>query len=504
MADKPAYPGVDFPTVMKKLQPNIPISLIALSVLSFLCVSCGKEKLAPKIFTDTEIAKLPDKTVFKLGETPDFSGLELFEVYTDSTRKSTPHYKTEWTGNIFKKGTSDVTVRARGREVTFQITFNDELIETGLPVLYIETENKKTIDSKDEYVNANLIIKKEGKTISENSLRIKGRGNATWTYPKKPYKLKLDKNASILGMEEAKDWVLLANYCDKTLLRTSIAFQLSRLMHFPWTPDDQFVEVVLNGEYLGNYQITEAIEQGSNRIDIPKQGFIFERDGYYNQEPKYFVSALRGYGYSFKNPDPEDDLSDDQWHYIKNYMDEFESVLASETFTDPLNGYRSYIDELSFVRWFVFQNILANMDTNVYLIKADMNDSKLSMGPVWDFEWSIGIGWYDGVRPRPADYYVWQSNVFYYDRILQDPYFKAKVKELWNSIAIKDNILQHIEETTQLIAKSQELNFKRWDIMNDRVSAGGIPMGSYENEVACDRQFFINHMNWLASEISNY
>jgi len=490
--------------MMKNLQFNRLVSWMALSVFSFLFVSCEKEKLAPKIFTDTEIAKLPDKTVFKLGETPDFSGLEVSEVYTDSTRKPTSHYKTEWTGNIFKKGSSNVTVQARDREVTFQITFSDELIETGLPVLYIETENEKAVDSKDEYVNASLIIKKEGETISENSLRIKGRGNATWSYPKKPYKLKLDTKTSILGMEEAKDWVLLANYCDKTLLRTSIAFQLSRLMHFPWTPDDQFVEVVLNGEYLGNYQITEAIEQGSNRIDIPEQGFIFERDGYYEQEPKHFVSALRGYGYSFKNPDPEDDLSDDQWHYIKNYMDEFESVLASETFADPQNGYRRYIDELSFVRWFIFQNILANMDTNVYLVKADMNDSKLSMGPVWDFEWSIGIGWYDGVRPRPADYYVWQLNAFYYDRLLQDPQFKAKVKELWNSIAVTDDILQHIEETSQLIAKSQELNFKRWDIMNERVSVGGIPMGSYEKEVECDRQFFINHMNWLAGEISNY
>lgn len=489
---------------MNKFQRNIPISLIAISVFSFLFVSCGKEKLTPKIFVDAEIAKLPDRTVFKLGETPDFTGLEISEVYTDSTRKSTPHYKTEWTGNIFKKGASDVTVRARDREVTFQITFGDELIETGLPVLYIDTENEKVVDSKDDYVNANMVIKKEGEIISENSLRIKGRGNATWTYPKKPYKLKLDSKASILDMEEAKDWVLLANYCDKTLLRTSIAFQLSRLMQFPWTPDDHFVEVVLNGEYLGNYQITEQIEQGSNRIDIPGQGFIFERDGYYEQEPKHFVSALRGYGYSFKNPDPEDDLSDDQWHYIKNHMDEFESILASETFADPLNGYRRYIDESSFVRWFIFQNILANMDTNVYLIKEDMNDSKLSMGPVWDFEWSIGIGWYDGIRPRPANYYVWESNVFYYDRLLQDPHFKAKVKELWNNIAVTDQILQHIDETTQLIGKSQELNFKRWDIMNTRVSVGGIPMGSYEKELEVDRQFFINHMNWLNGEIANY
>jgi len=483
--------------VMRSLQNFI-------AALLFFFVSCGKEQVPPEIFLDVEITRLPDQTTFQLGETPDFSGLEVSEVLADSSRKPTPHFKIEWDENMFKRGASLVTVRARNRQATFPISFDGELVETGLPVVYIETDNERPVDSKEEYVNATMTVKQQGEVVSENRLRIKGRGNATWTYPKKPYKLKLDQTASILGMNESKDWVLLANYCDKTLLRTRIAFHLSRLMQFPWTPDDRFVEVVLNGEYLGNYQLTEAIEQGSNRIDIPKQGFIVERDGYYEQEPKYFVSALRRYGYSFKNPDPEDDLTDEQWNYIKNYIDEFEAELASGTFTDPENGYRRYIDEDSFVRWFIFQNILANMDTNVYLIKEDMNASKLAMGPVWDFEWSIGIGWYDGPRPRPANYYVWESDAFYFDRLLQDQQFKAKVKEMWGTLSVTDGVLRHIDETAEYLSQSQALNFKRWDIMNTRVSVGGVPMGSYEKEVACDRQFFINHMNWLSSEIANY
>lgn len=480
-------------------------TFMALLALSFVFVSCEKErKLEPKIFTDAEVAKLPDRTVFKLGETPDFDGMEVVEVYTDDTRSPTARYTTEWTGDIFKKGTSEVKVLTRDREATFEITFTDELVDTGLPVLYINTDDEKSVDSKSEYVNAQMTVKNGGNTISEYSLRIRGRGNATWSYPKKPYKIKLDQKASILGMAESRDWVLLANYCDKTLLRTSTAFKLSRLMGFPWTPDDRFVDVVLNGEYIGNYQLVESIEQGSNRIDIPDDGFVFERDGYYEQEPNYFVTAVRGYGYSFKNPDAEDDLTDAQWNYIKNYMDEFETLLASEEFAEPSVGYRNYIDELSFVRWFIFQNILANMDTNVYLIKEDMHESKLEMGPVWDFEWSMGIGWYDGPRPRPANYYVWESNAFYYDRLLQAPQFAARVKAMWNSLSVTDDILAHFDETTQLIAKSQELNFKRWDILNQRVSVGGIPMGSYEKEVEVDRQFFISHMNWLDAEFTNY
>ncbi|HHT29508.1 CotH kinase family protein [Petrimonas mucosa] len=467
--------------------------------------ACDKEETGKveEIFLDIEISKLPDKTTFRLGETPDFTGIEVQEIYTDGTKKPNNNFKIDWSTDIFKRGTTQATVTARGRRATFEISFGGDLVDTGLPVVYIETVDQAPVASKDNYVEGTLVIKENGKTVTEKSMRIKGRGNATWTYPKKPYKIKLDKKASILGMEEAKDWVLLANYCDKTLLRTAIAFKLSRLMRFPWTPDDRFVELVLNGEYLGNYQLVEPVEQGTNRVDIPDDGFLFERDGYYNQEVNYFVSS-RGYGFSFKNPDPEEDLTPQQWEYIKNYVDTFEGVLASSTFNDPQDGYARFIDVASFVRWFVYHNILANMDTNVYMVKEDMGNSKIEMYPVWDFEWSLGIGWYDGARPRPANYYVWESNAFYYDKLLQDPAFKAEIRNLWNSTAVTDEILNFIDETAEMLDQSQQLNFKRWNILNERVSVGGIPLGSYKAEVDCDRQFFINHMNWLNSQFSTY
>lgn len=486
---------------MRRIKLHLIFFLGVTFLLSFF--SCEKEAPLEKKLLDIEIQKLPEKINFQLGEMPDFNGLEIVEVYTDGTKKPTTNFEVNCSADIFKAGTARVYVTARERTVTFNISFSDDLIDTGLPVVYINTENKYPIDSKDNYVNATMKIKEKGSVVSENKLRIRGRGNATWTYPKKPYKLKLDSKANLLGMGEDKDWVLLANYCDKTLMRTGIAFKLSKLMNFPWTVKDRFVEVVINGKYLGNYQLVEGIKQASYRVDIPKDGFLFERDGYYLEEPRYFVTS-RNYGYSFKNPDPEDKLTDEQWNYIKNHMDEFEAVLASDNFKDPLNGYARYIDVQSFVRWFVFQNILANMDTNVYLTKNDMQDSKIAMGPVWDFEWSLGIGWYEGARPRPADYYVWNSNAFYYDRLLQDPSFKTKVKEMWNSMNVRDEILKYIDETSKTLQKSQELNFKRWDIMNIRVSVGGIPMGSFDKEVECDRQFFINHMNWLNKEISKY
>jgi hypothetical protein len=435
----------------------------------------------------------------------------------------------EWIGHIeslkavFEAAgvvTIDNTIQESGitpnnfcRDVVYTVTAEDNAQKTytvvfespqatGLPVIRIDTQGSQSITSKETYVNAAMVIQRDGVTIHESTMRIRGRGNATWGYPKKPYKIKLDSKANILGMGNDKDWVLLANYCDKSLMRTGIAFKVSELLQFPWTPDAKFVELVINGEYQGNYQLVEGIKQDSNRVDIPKTGFIIENDGYYLQEPKWFVTDS-GHPYSFKNPDAEDDLTDAQYNYIKDYLNEFEGVLNSDNFNDAINGYQKYIDTDSFVRWFLLQQIIANLDTNPYLIKADSTEnSKLSIGPVWDFEWSMGIGWYDGARPRPADYWTW--NGWYYEKLLQDEAFTARLRSMWDQYKgqISQTILQYIDERESEIMKSQKINFRRWDILNTRVSVGGIPLGSFEAEVDCDKQFFINHMNWLETAIA--
>jgi hypothetical protein len=423
------------------------------------------------------------------------------------------------TGIVTVGGTeqeSGVTEQDFRSDIVYRVTTGDSATRdyrvvfespqtTGLPVMKIDTKGRQSITSKETYVYTNIKIVDPNNAIynvehTGYEDRIRGRGNATWGYPKKPYKIKLNKSTDMLGMGKDKDWVLLANYCDKTLLRTAIAFKLSELLDFPWTPKARFVELFLNGEYMGNYQLVEGIKQGDNRVDIPKAGYIIEMDGYYLYEPKYFVTN-DGYGYSFKNPDT-DDLTDDQWNYIRDYMNEFESVLGSGSFDDPVSGYSKYIDIESFARWFLFQNILANMDTNPFLIKEDDTyNTKLLMGPVWDFEWSIGIGWYDGARPRPADY--WVQDGWYFDKLLTDDVFVEKLQEFWsqNGTLVRQEILQFFDDTQDEITKSQVMNFRRWDIMNAQISVGGIPLGSFDAEVACDRQFFINHMEWLDTAI---
>jgi len=462
-----------------------------------------------------EISQLPYRSTYLMGEQLDLTGLQVTAAFSDGTEKLTRNYSIA--GDTFTAGSAQVSVVSRQDSAvtaSFEIEVLNTLVDTGLPVIYIDTQNAQGITSKEDYVNGTITIKQGYSILHEKqTMRIRGRGNATWTYPKKPYRIKLDTATDFFGMGSDRDWALLANYTDKTLLRTGIALNLSKAMNFPWTPDAKFVELVLNGEYVGNYQLVEHVKQDSNRVNVSSStGYIIQLDYYYQNEPKWFVTDLIrsiDHGYSFRHPDYED-ITNEQFTYIENYMKEFESVLASDEFNNTETGYQKYIDLDTFVKWFLFQNIIANFDPNPYITKYDNTpNSKLQMGPVWDFEWSLGTGWFDGRRPRPANYWVWSGNVhhgWYYEKLLTDTVFVNTLKTLWNSqkASLRREVLDYITETKREIYESQKVNFRRWDILNTKVGIGmGFnPLGSFDAEVAGDVQFFNNHFEWLDSAIN--
>ena len=142
-----------------------------------------------------------------------------------------------------------------------------------LPVLDLTTENAAPIVSETDYVTGSMSITPPASStypVFSGTMQIKGHGNTTWSLPKKPYKVKLDTKAGLLGMPSGKDWVLLANYDDKSLLRDQVAFEAGRRVGMAWTPNSQFVEVFLNGQYQGNYQLTEEIKIDKHRVNIPE------------------------------------------------------------------------------------------------------------------------------------------------------------------------------------------------------------------------------------------
>lgn len=400
---------------------------------------------------------------------------------------------------------------------------------TGLPIVKIETVDGGNPSAAKEKHDGRMYLIKNGEIIYDsgenNEFSIKVRGNATAHYPKRPYKLKLPKKANLLSdnplsasANKDKNWVLLAGYCDKTLLRSKTGFFVSSLFNEIsgneelYVPNSEFVDVILNGDYLGNYCLTDSVKEGTDRLAINEKmsnsggiGMVAECDRNYAGEPKWIISDVKKYPYTFKYPDAEDN---DITVYsaiatFGDYVNRFEHAFYDENTSDD---WRNYIDIESFARWFLAHNILANIDTNYFISKKTSDDSsKLVMGPVWDFEWSIGIGWYEGERPRPADY--WCVNGWYFEKLLEEQDFIDELKSQWANLKQENPNLAAVinskmDEFAENISISQQMNFMRWSILNQRVSVGGIPLGSYESELACDKQFMVNRIEWLDSVIN--
>ena len=271
-------------------------------------------------------------------------------------------------------------------------------INTGLPFVILDTPNATPITSKTEWMDgATLTILNSDLTVHyQGTLSVKGRGNSTWTqFPKKPYALKLDSKAEILGMPKHKRWCLLANWMDRTLIRNDVAFELSRRIGMEWTPSGQFVELFLNGEHRGNYYLCEQIKVDENRVNIASLGkkvtegeeltggYLMECDLWYNEDFK-FMSPVHNVPWQFKDPD---EINDAQFNYMYDYVSRFEASLF-ESARFAAREYLDYIEPETFVDWWLVNELAQNSEINqpksAYIYKD--RGGKLKAGPVWDFD----------------------------------------------------------------------------------------------------------------------
>ncbi|MDR0699308.1 MAG: CotH kinase family protein [Tannerella sp.] len=390
--------------------------------------------------------------------------------------------------------------------------FYQVIIKTysGIPIVKIETENKLEIVSKEDYVNGYISISKTPDFDSgfEGPMHIRGRGNATWeSYPKKPYRIKLDEKSEILGMPADKDWVLLAEYCDKSMIRNACSFELSQLVGLPWTPRYRHVEVFLNGEYNGVYMLCEHVKVAKNRANIEDDGYLIENDNYWDREPMWFTTERTGVHYTFKYPDTDDfSEGDETYNFIKNYMDAFENALFGSNFKNADQGYRKYADARYFAKWYLLQEALGNIDTNPYYV-LESRSGKLKMYPVWDFEWSLGLaaagteGWAKPPVVSPVDKFYRKDR--YFSRMFEDPYFTNIIKEEWR--VMKEERLPVLKENVKNKAESlkyaQKNNFNRWEILGEYTSVGLTKFETWQEEVDYAVDFLNKRIVWLDSEI---
>ena len=345
------------------------------------------------LYQDIVFQKLPDNS---------FGANVVHEIDLGSI-KPTFNYpgKTSMNGkDIFSGETTlnfgdEFVVQFDGRNVIFRIHRY-----YAIPVMYISTENAVGVKSKEEYVNCSIRI--DGKNTFEDfatgdsaPARIRGRGNSTWVfYAKKPYRIKLDSKEELLGMEAGKDWVLLANYRDPTNFMNAIVFDMARYMEMPYTNSNRFIEVYLDNNYIGMYQLTEQIEQGKNRIDIDEsEGVLLNLD--LDDGPDYspnagdnFSSTVYGLPIAAKHPE---DQTQEQLAAIKDDFAEMEQHIQNR----DLPKLSQRLDINSLIDFLIIQEITRNVELvsprSMYMYKDA--DNIYHFGPVWDFDGGFAFDW---------------------------------------------------------------------------------------------------------------
>lgn len=411
--------------------------------------------------------------------------------------------------------------------VTYEVMAEDSsvkqfvvVVHYGFPILDIRTGGP--INSKEDYVDGTLTV--TGNIADSNKysghILIRGRGNSTWTFPKKPFKFKLDEKAPLLGMAAEKKWVLLANYGDISLMRNELAFEVSRITGLAFTPSARYVEVVLNGDTLGNYQLVLPIDVSGHQVDVKKQdkgaaglpgisgGYLIEVDGYAGSEKQHFYTprqqAYQPIGVTIHYPD-EDDISAEQHDYIWDYVVAFENALFSPQFADPDGGYKPYFDLPSYVNYYLVNEILGNPDMywSTYMYK-NRNDDKLYWGPVWDFDLACN----DDVRIGDATFKLMRDEAYYREiwanRLMEDPVLRKAVRDRWNEI--KDQIYAlpgQVEKLRKQLAMSGRYNLTRWpELLKQPIHLNPYVPSSYEDEVEHLKAYLQSRIPWLDGQFN--
>jgi len=332
---------------------------------------------------------------------------------------------------------------------------------TKLPVIIINTENESSITSKEEYLKGKLtFIGKDYKNpFYKKNIKIRGRGNYTWQQPKKPYQLKFEEKSSFLDMSKDKKWIFLANYIDKTMSRTRLAFELGYISNLDWTPRSQFAEVILNGEYVGTYQISEKVEEDDHRVNIGNNGYLLEVEQLdkMKSDDIYFRTPRNIY---FNIKSPEVILNSDEFNYVKSYVSEVETILYAQNYDGK--KLRSLIDIDSFVDFYLINEISKNNDaafwasTYLTLIPGE----KLKMGPIWDFDVAFGnININDNWLT--SGWHMKESK--WIKMMFRDDIFIKKVKERFNYYYNnKDRVLDLSNRLSKSLQKSRIENDKVW------------------------------------------
>ena len=418
---------------------------------------------------------------------------------------------------------------------------------SNLPIIIITTKNGASIPDEPR-ITANMKIIHNGSlnhvtdpaNIYDGDVGIEIRGRYSAGLPQKPYgfetrdSLGNNLNYPLLNMPPENDWMLLANYNDKTFMRNSLAFQLFRDMGH-YATRTQHCEVMVNNNYQGIYVFCEKIKRDINRVNIAELdssentgddltgGYIFKID-YYDDSNSWVshYSPTGGRGddvhFVYEYPKPEE-LTNQQKIYIQEFVDGFETMLYGSNFRDPTKGYRAYIDVNSFIDYFIVGELSRNVDAykkSAFFYKdKDSNGGLLHAGPVWDFDWAWkninecyfgaidGSGWAYKVH----DCGNWPIPPGWTLRLLQDPEFTEELNvryfSLRKTILSETYLNSYIDSVTTLVKDAQKRHYGKWRILGVNVGTPETDSQptTYAGEITKFKEWIATRLAWLDANL---
>ena len=328
-----------------------------------------------------------------------------------------------------------------------------------------------------------------------------------------------------MGMSaDAKNWTLINNSGDKTLMRNLFAIDVSCRLGMAWTPEGRLVDVFFNGEYEGTYQLCDQVQVHEDRVALTKMektdnygdfvtgGYLIELDSYASGEPKWFTSSTFRIPITIKYPDSEN-ITPYQEAYIKNQWNAFERTVSSSNYADPETGYASMLDVPSFVQYFLVGEYSGNTDTywsvNVW---KERDDPRFHFGPVWDFDLAFendnrtypisSIGnTFIALSSRSSAANGVRSLI---PRIINTT--KDLQCEEWSRARLDrglstEQMLHLVDSLAEKADVSQRLNFIRWPILSTYVHQNFQALGSYRAEVESMKSYISYRMDWMDKKV---
>ncbi|MBR9922130.1 MAG: T9SS type A sorting domain-containing protein [Bacteroidetes bacterium] len=416
---------------------------------------------------------------------------------------------------------------------------------SNLPILVVDTQGEEIPDEPKIDVLFGIIYNGPGVINHlddpfneyDGWAGIEKRGSTSQTiFPKVGYGLETrfadgsNNNVSLLGMPEENDWVLHGPYSDKTLIRNVLAYEMAGKI-MAWAPRTRFCELVINGEYMGLYVLLERVKRDNDRIDIATLnpddisgdqltgGYVIKLDketGSVSDGWPSLYKPIPGQDQTifFQYHEPQaDEIQPAQQGYIQQFMDAFEQNLQSADFADPEEGYAQFIDDSTFIDYLIINEIARNVDgyrLSTFLYKdRDSTDSRLKMGPVWDFNIAFGNANYclgesttgfafDFNDVCSGDFWLIP---FWWDRLMEDPDFNCQLYARWNDLRSgmfsDTEILELVDSLTTVIGDAAGRNFERWPVLGEAIWPNYYVGQTYENEIVYLRNWLVNRMAFL-------